>query len=228
MSSVTSVTNNVDIMPTREQGAAGVASISSLRVNEVASRNVGPVSFSLEGPQCLCISGESGSGKSQLLRAIADIDDARGEVWLNGVARSAMPAPQWRRQVTLLPAENHWWFDRVGAHFFNPAAPWLEAWLDRLALAPLLMQREPGGLSSGERQRMALIRVLQYRPRVLLLDEPTANLDPDSGRRVEDLIGDYSRNEGAPIIWVSHDVAQLARVADQHYRLEAGHLHRLD
>ena len=77
-------------------------------------------------------------------------------------------------------------------------------------------------LSSGECQRFALLRLLANRPRVLLLDEPTANLDPDNVSRVERLIADYIREEQAAVLWVSHDPRQMRRVADRRMRLEAG------
>ena len=81
-------------------------------------------------------------------------------------------------------------------------------------------------LSSGERQRFALLRLLANRPRVLLLDEPTANLDPDNVTRVENLIAAYLSTEDAAVLWVSHDPLQISRVAHRRMRLEAGRLMR--
>jgi putative ABC transport system ATP-binding protein len=67
-------------------------------------------------------------------------------------------------------------------------------------------------LSTGERQRLALARLLALRPQVLLLDEATANLDPSNRDRVEDLIQYYRREQGAAVLWVSHDPDQRRRL----------------
>ncbi len=74
--------------------------------------------------------------------------------------------------------------------------------------------------SSGEKQRLALLRLLENQPQVLLLDEPTASLDPESVERVESLIKTYRERNASPVLWVSHDAGQLARVADRQLRLE--------
>ena len=83
-------------------------------------------------------------------------------------------------------------------------------------------------LSSGERQRLALLRVLANRPPVLLLDEPTANLDEATTARVEALLKDYRTLHGAGVLWVSHDPQQLRRVADRHLRIADGRLQIVD
>jgi len=72
-------------------------------------------------------------------------------------------------------------------------------------------------LSTGEKQRMAVLRVLANSPDFVLLDEPTANLDPKSVNKVEKLLLDYCHNKPAGLIWVTHDVEQAKRIADKHY-----------
>ncbi len=177
-----------------------------------------PVSLTVEGGECVGLSGVSGSGKSRMLRAIADLDPAVGEVTLDGASREAIPAPQWRRRVTLVPAESHWWADRLGAHFPKLPDP---GEFDALGLPALDPGTDPAELSSGERQRLALLRAVLPGPACLLLDEPTANLDEDSTARVERWLAAH-RERGMALIWVSHDPAQIARVAQCAYRLEAG------
>ncbi len=71
-------------------------------------------------------------------------------------------------------------------------------------------------------------QLLSNRPRILLLDEPTANLDPVNTRLVEDVITTYRRENKAAVIWVSHDVGQVARVANRHYEMRDGDLHATD
>jgi ABC-type iron transport system FetAB ATPase subunit len=72
------------------------------------------------------------------------------------------------------------------------------------------------------------MRLLSNRPRVLLLDEPTANLDPENTRRVEAVITEYRRAQKAAVIWVSHDPEQVARVANRYYELSNGTLQPRD
>ncbi len=199
--------------------AAG-GSAARLRVENLSFLDLGPFQFDLAHGECLGITGPSGSGKTLLLRALADLDPHTGEVYLDGVAAGALPAPQWRRQVGLLPAESAWWADTVGAHFGGVAPPWR----DRLGLAPEVLQWEVARLSSGERQRLAFLRLLVGQPAVLLLDEPTANLDAENTGRLEELVRRYREKRGAAVVWVTHDLDQLRRVATRCCRLQNGRL----
>ncbi len=188
-------------------------------VRNLARPGLGPLSFDVAAGGCLGISGPSGAGKSLLLRALADLDASDGEVRLEGTRREDLPAPDWRRRVCYLAAESGWWADRVGAHFpdWEAARPRLAT----LGLPEACRDWSVARLSSGERQRLALVRALVRRPRVLLLDEPTAALDPESTAAVESLIDEHRAGDGIAL-WISHDAAQLARVAQDRLRLEAG------
>jgi ABC-type iron transport system FetAB ATPase subunit len=191
-----------------------------LQIKDLRRLMIGPVSFSLDAGECLCLSGPSGTGKSLLLRAIADLDPHEGSVWLDGTASDAIAPALWRCRVGLLPPESSWWLPRAIDHFHDgQPLP-----LDSLGLEPGLLGEPVARLSSGERQRLALLRLLANTPRVLLLDEPTANLDPASTRRVEAVIGDFRKTHQAAVIWVSHDPAQIARVANRHLRVSGSEL----
>ena len=191
-----------------------------LQINQLSHKVIGPVTLAVEAGDCVCISGPSGSGKSLLLRAIADLDEHVGEVLLDGIAARDIPAHAWRRQVGLLPPESVWWLPRVGDHIHGD----LPVRMENIGLANDMLARHVARLSSGEKQRLALMRLLSNQPAVLLLDEPTANLDPDNTRRIEAVIDEYRRVRQAGILWVSHDLAQVERVAHRHYVIEAGEL----
>lgn len=97
-------------------------------------------------------------------------------------------------------------------------------WLAALGFEPDVLEWPVSRLSAGERQRLGVLRLLSRRPRCLLLDEPTANLDPDSSARVERLIAAYRQTGYVPVVWVGHSQEQLARVADARFHLQSGRL----
>jgi len=192
-----------------------------LDATDLAGPHFGPLSLRLAVGEILCLTGPSGAGKSLTLRALADLDPNDGRVRLAGEDREAMPAHEWRRRVAYLPAESAWWAERVAEHF--PGAADANA-LASLGFAPEAAGWEIARLSSGERQRLGLLRLLALSPRVLLLDEPTANLDAEATRRVEGLVTGYLREAEAASLWVSHDAAQHERLGARVLRLENGRL----
>lgn len=198
--------------------------MSSLRVEGLSRQGVSAADLSIAEGACTALSGPSGSGKTLLLRAIADLDEADGEVWLDQHPRSAMSGPQWRGQVIYLAAESYWWDTLVRHH----AGDWRIGDLRALGLTPDVLDAEVQRLSSGERQRLALARALAHEPAVLLLDEPTANLDQASTERVEQLIADWRRRTAGCALWVSHDAAQRARVATREYEIRQGMVRQVD
>ncbi len=192
-----------------------------LSVTDLTRLELGPLSFTVETGECLALRGPSGAGKSLLLRAIADLDPNEGRVSLDGESREDMPAPDWRRRVAYLAAEAGWWADTVADHFADWAAarPLVEA----LGLTADCGDWPVARLSTGEKQRLALVRSLLMEPRALLLDEPTSGLDPDAIERVEALI--RTRQEaGVSVLWVTHDRAQARRVARRWLEIENGQL----
>jgi UDP-glucose/iron transport system ATP-binding protein len=172
----------------------------------------------VEDDQCCSIAGASGSGKTLLLRAMADLSVHNGTMQLDDQRCDQIPAHEWRKKVAYLPAESAWWFDTVGPHF--------DAEMDFSSLG---FDEDVRGwhinrLSSGERQRLALLRLLTHKPKVLLLDEPTASLDPGNIGTVEQLLQHYRQQQQAIMIWVSHDAIQRKRVAQRHFELVDGKL----
>lgn len=196
-----------------------------LEIRDLRFLDKGPFSFAVSAGECVGLSGRSGIGKSQLLRAITDLIPATGTMLLNGRACTSFAAPAWRRQVTMVPAESSWWYDTVGAHFSPEARGGsLAENLAALGLEPQTAEWEISRLSTGERQRLALLRALQQEPKVLLLDEPSSALDAHHTGLLEKFVRGYRQRTGAAVVWVSHDPEQLRRVADRVLRMESSGL----
>ena len=193
---------------------------NNLIVADLSVHTLTNVCLEVNAGQCAGMTGPSGSGKTLLLRAVADMDPHGGQVRLNGLSADQTSPELWRRQVALLPAESAWWHDIVGPHFETDP----QQWLDLLGFDRSVLSWEVRRLSSGERQRLALVRLLELTPRVLLLDEPTANLDARNIERVEAVIGRYRNSHHPSVLWVGHDLNQLRRNCDQIYAIEDSRL----
>jgi ABC-type iron transport system FetAB ATPase subunit len=190
-----------------------------LRIAGLHSALAGPFDLELAAGECLAITGPSGSGKSLFLRMVADLDPCQGEVFLDSIDRRRMAAPAWRRQVVYNAAEPGWWHEAIAEHFRGNAMDFARAMAPRLALALELLTAQVVHLSTGERQRMALIRALALASPVLLLDEPTGALDQDSTQRVEAVLRERLA-AGVTIAMVTHSTEQAARLGHRHMRME--------
>ena len=185
-----------------------------LRIRSLTSTLKGPFTAEFASGSCAVISGQSGIGKSLLLRMIADLDPNEGTVLLGDRDRSGMPAPQWRRLVIYVAAESGWWADSLAEHMVDIARA--RTLLPEFGLDPALLDLPVARLSTGERQRAALVRAVVGRPRFLLLDEPTSALDPSSKELVEAALGRL-KAAGLGLVVVSHDAEQASRIADQRF-----------
>jgi len=192
-----------------------------LSIRSLSRLGLGPIDLQLAGGSVAAITGPSGAGKSMLLRAIADLDECAGQVQLDGEDRDSMAAPEWRKRVTYLAAESGWWNDAVARHFDDGQAA--RRLLPRLGLDQGALDWPVSRLSTGEKQRLALIRGIVQKPQVLLLDEPTSALDPDSRGKVEDLLAEQAAG-GLSILIVSHDAEQAKRLNARVYRIENGRI----
>ncbi|MBF0588066.1 MAG: ATP-binding cassette domain-containing protein [Magnetococcales bacterium] len=195
--------------------------MNRLRVEQLRTCINPPLTFQVEAGACVTLQGPSGCGKSLLLRALVDLDPNEGEVWLGERARNTTPPTEWRRALGYLAPESRWWLDRVGEHFSHQGET-ISALFTELGLPTEALDWQVARLSSGERQRCALARMLAVEPCGLLLDEPTANLDPASTQLVERLVMAYIKHHNAPLLWVSHDPEQVQRLAGRalHFNAE--------
>ena len=167
------------------------------------------------------IVGPSGAGKSTLLRAInLLIEPSSGEVYLDGEPTRSLDPLELRRRVGMVFQIPTLFGDSVeeavlyGARLSGKDADsgWL---LEMVGLDAALAGRDPQSLSVGQQQRVAMARALAIEPEALLLDEPTSALDEAARRKVEELVRDLNARLGLTMVFVSHDLAQVRRVADK-------------
>ena len=192
------------------------------------------VSFSLEAGETFSIVGPSGSGKTTLLGLCAGLDEASsGSVFLNGTELNPLSederAALRNRDVgfifqnfqlipTLTALENVMVpLELRGERGAEATAREL---LGRVGLAER-HHHYPTQLSGGEQQRVSLARAFANRPKILFADEPTGNLDAETGETVENLLFELNREANTTLVLVTHDL-ELARRTDRMLRLRGG------
>lgn len=190
-----------------------------LRVEHLRIGTLPALTFAVADGECLAVEGPSGSGKTRLLRALADLDPASGHVFLDGVERLEVEAQVWRRNVRYVSSEPGWWTEtaRHAMPQSNEARLRCLRFISALGLAERHLDQPVSELSTGERQRLALIRSLIDEPAVLLLDEPTSNLDTGTQALVEETIR-FQMLAGRTVLLASHDMGLIGRLA--HARLQ--------
>ena len=195
-------------------------------------------SLVIAGGERIALSGPSGAGKSVLLRALALLDPLDGgQLLLDGRPVEAAGVPAYRCRVAYLhqtPALADGTVEHnlrlpftLAAHRHRSFDPQVAAsLLGELGRSEPFLGRRRGELSGGEAQIVALVRLLQLEPSLLLLDEPTAALDPESAELALGLLRRWQEadTESRAYLWVTHDAALGRRVAERHLRLQDGRL----
>jgi len=202
---------------------------------------VDDVSFNVAKSKLAAIIGKSGSGKSTLLSLLGALDrPSDGNIKMDGKDITKLRDGQltkYRRHTigfvfqnyslvpnlsalenVMLPME----FAGLSTHKRRSRAEHL---LDQVGLSADKYFRLPSRLSGGEQQRVAIARALANKPKLLLADEPTGNLDSETGKMIVDLLHALSRSEDTTIIAVTHDTS-ISRRADVTFRLHDGRLIR--
>ena len=170
--------------------------------------------------------GENGAGKSTLLRMIAGLNEpTEGTILIYGIHnKQALNRMGYMAHAPLLydelsGMENLRFFGQL--YGVNSDEPLAQA-MERVGLDPKL-ERRVGQYSQGMRQRLSLARAIFHGPRMLLLDEPFSNVDPDSALQIAKLLADM-RSSGTTILLVTHQIGLLANLADEYLMLSHGQL----
>jgi ABC-2 type transport system ATP-binding protein len=184
---------------------------------------VDDVSFELEAGQIFALLGPNGAGKTTTLRMLAGlIAPTSGSVQIGGEAMTPDAAPKLRERIGFLTESPGLWDSltvhdnlRVYAQLYGMRDA-ETAVSEALALFEIADRRNDrtARLSKGLKQRVALARAIVHRPSIVLLDEPTAGLDPESARDVRELIVSM-RSEGRAVLLCTHNLDEVERVADR-------------
>lgn len=198
------------------------------------------VSLELNSGEVTAVVGPSGSGKTSLLMVLSGLEQATaGSVSIDGTEITGMDEDKlaiFRRKSLGILFQNFHLIPSLTAlenvaltlEIADPALPWKTV-RDRAAQALAdvgLTQRTghlPSALSGGEQQRVGLARAMVGNPKLLLADEPTGNLDQETGAHVIELMFALARDRGTSILLITHDPG-LAQKADRQLRMNEGHL----
>ncbi len=194
-----------------------------LQVNNVGyqvgtTKILNNISFNLRPGEFKLITGPSGCGKSTLLKIIASLlSPTRGEILFAGEDITTLTPENYRQHVSYCAQTPALFGDTV---YDNLIFPWqirhqrpdagaFLADLARFQLPETILAKNINELSGGEKQRISLIRNLQFLPQVLLLDEITSALDESNKRNVNEIIHHYARDKQTGVLWVTHDKDEI-------------------
>ncbi len=177
-----------------------------------------PVSFDLNPGEFTLLTGPSGSGKSTLLKIIASLlTQTVGTIRFKGEDIARLKPETYRQQVSYCFQTPTLFGDTVRE---NLALPYeirgkkmdieiVKQWLTRVHLSPDMLDKRTQELSGGEKQRVSLLRNLQFLPDVLLLDEVTSALDEENKQNINQIIAGLVREQQLAVLWVSHDQNEI-------------------
>lgn len=177
-----------------------------------------PVSLQLNQGEFVLLTGPSGSGKSTLLKIIASLlEPTTGDIQFKGRSIHELKPESYRQQVSYCFQTPALFGDTV---YGNLALPWqirlkkvdsekLKDWLKKVNLPVEMLTKKTEQLSGGEKQRVALLRNLQFLPDVLLLDEITSALDEENKQAINQLVAGLVKDKGVAVMWISHDTTEI-------------------
>lgn len=177
-----------------------------------------PTSFDLARGEFLLLTGPSGCGKSTLLKILSSLQDpTNGQIFLEDKNIRDIKPELYRQQVSYCFQTPVLFGQTVEDNLAlpyqirgkRPDRKHLAEWLTRVNLSADMLDKEVNSLSGGEKQRVALLRNLQFLPKVLLLDEVTSALDEENRQTVNALVAEWVKQEGLAVIWVTHDSNEI-------------------
>jgi putative ABC transport system ATP-binding protein len=210
----------------------------SYRLGRVGVPALHDISLTIDRGDFVALAGPSGSGKTTLLNITGCIDKPdRGAIVIDGIDVTATPLHRlasMRRHTlgfifqmfNLIPVLTA--FENVEYPLLLQGIPRRERrtrvaeWLDQVGLTAQAKQR-PDQLSGGQRQRVAIARAMVGQPKLVLADEPTANLDSETAARILDLLADINQTTGCTFVFSTHDPALIAR-AERVIRIRDGRI----
>lgn len=181
------------------------------------------INFSIAPGEFKLITGPSGCGKSTLLKIIASLlSPSEGTIQFKGQDYTTLSPEQYRQQVSYCAQTPALFGETV---YDNLIFPWqirdkrtepktFQAFLTQFGLPEETLSKSINDLSGGEKQRISLIRNLQFLPDVLLLDEITSALDEENKHNVNDIIHRYVRDKNIAVLWVTHDKDEIEHADD--------------
>ena len=181
------------------------------------------VNFCLSPGEFKLITGPSGCGKSTLLKIVASLlSSTEGTIIFEGKNNATLSPESYRQQVSYCVQTPTLFGDTVYDNLIfpwkirskNPEPDKFIADLARFGLPQDTLTKSINTLSGGEKQRVSLIRNLQFLPKVLLLDEITSALDDANKRNVNDIIHRYAREQNIAVLWVTHDSNEITHADD--------------
>lgn len=212
-----------------------------LQVNNVKYEDQGQeilkgVSFEVEKGDCLSIVGESGSGKSTLLRLCADlITPTKGEIFYEGKTYKDYEPTHLRKCISYCVQTPILFGERVEDNLAFPFQirhkkideKLVMDLMESLNLEATYLHKRIEDLSGGEKQRIAFIRNILFKPDILLLDEVTASLDPINTQWIEKCVTQLHA-QGMTVIWVTHDLEQSQRLFNKRLTMCAGQVEKVE
>ncbi|WP_099075456.1 iron efflux ABC transporter ATP-binding subunit FetA [Proteus alimentorum] len=181
------------------------------------------INFELQPSEFKLITGPSGCGKSTLLKIVASLlSPTRGSIFFENKDYLTLSPEEYRQQVSYCTQTPMLFGETV---YDNLKFPYflrklavddkkLAQDLDYFCLPVSIMKKGINELSGGEKQRISLIRNLQFMPKILLLDEITSALDEDNKTKVNDVIHHYVKDQNLAVLWVTHDQNEIKHADD--------------
>lgn len=198
------------------------------------------INMRVERGEFVFVTGRSGSGKSTLIRLlIKELETTKGRIWMNGASLSEITEkgiPAYRRTLGVVFQDMRLFDDRdvfgnvaFAREIVNTSRKDISrrvtSVLSLLGLTDLY-KRVPSQLSGGEKQKVALARAIVNDPTIVLADEPTGNLDPQSSAEVMDLFEKIHRR-GVTVLVATHDMEQVERLGHRRIVLEEGRIQKI-